>query len=41
MEETEAKYQHQKCGYNEAGEDQFPANDDRGYYWWTNEGELV
>jgi hypothetical protein len=41
MEATEAKYQHQKGGYNEAGEDQFPAKDDRGYDWWTKEGELV
>lgn len=41
MEATEAKYQHQKGGFNEAGEDQFPAKDDRGYAWWTNEGELV
>jgi len=32
MEATEAKYQHQKGGYNEAGEDQFPAKDDRGYF---------
>ena len=41
MEATEAKYQHQKGGYNEAGEDQYPAKDDRGYEWWTTEGELV
>ena len=41
MEATEAKYQHQKGGYNEAGEDQFPAKDDRGYDWWTKDGELV
>ncbi|MDO5702142.1 MAG: hypothetical protein Q4G47_02160, partial [Lachnospiraceae bacterium] len=28
-------------GYNEAGEDEFPAKDDRGYEWWTTEGRLV
>lgn len=41
MEATETTYQHKKGGYNEAGEDQFPAKDDRGYEWWTKEGELV
>lgn len=38
---TETTYQHQKGGYNDAGEDEFPAKDDRGYDWWTTEGELV
>ena len=38
IEET---YQHSKGGYNEAGEDQFPCKDDRGYDWWTTDGELV
>ena len=38
IEET---YHHSKGGYNEAGEDQFPCKDDRGYDWWTTDGELV
>ena len=38
IEET---YQLSKGGYIEAGEDQFPCKDDRGYDWWTTDGELV
>ena len=38
IEET---YQHSKGGYNEAGEDVYPCKDDRGYDWWTTDGELV
>lgn len=40
-EAIEATYNHKKGGYNEAGQDQFPAKDDRGYDWWTTDGELV
>lgn len=40
-EQTEATYNHAKGGYNDAGEDAFPAKDDRGYDWWTTTGELV
>ena len=38
IEET---YHHSKGGYNEAGEDVYPCKDDRGYDWWTTDGELV
>lgn len=37
----EATYNHSKGGYNEAGELEFEAKNDRGYEWWTSEGELV
>lgn len=40
-EQIEATYNHAKGGYNDAGEDAFPAKDDRGYDWWTTTGELV
>ncbi len=33
---TEEKFQH-----SVGGGDEFPAKNDRGYDWWTNEGELV
>lgn len=38
---TEATYGHSKGGYNEAGENVFDCKNDRGYDWWTTEGELV
>ncbi len=41
MEATEATYQHSKGGYNEAGENEFDCENDRGYDWWTTEGKLV
>ena len=37
----ETTYEHSKGGYNEAGEDEFPAKDDRGKEWWVGEGQLV
>ena len=37
----EATYNHSKCGYNEAGEVEFEAKNDRGYDWWTTDGKLV
>lgn len=37
----EATYNHSKGGYNEAGELEFEAKNDRGYEWWTTEGGLV
>lgn len=37
----EATYGHSKGGYNEAGENVFDCKNDRGYDWWTNDGELV
>ena len=40
-EQIEATYNHAKGGYNDAGEDAYPAKDDRGYDWWTTTGELV
>ncbi len=40
-EATEAKFQHKKGGFNDAGQDEFPAKDDRGYDWWTTTGALV
>ena len=40
-EQIEATYNHAKGGYNDAGEDAFPAKDDRGYDWWTTTGELL
>jgi hypothetical protein len=36
-----ATYDHEHGGYNEAGENEFPAKNDRGYDWWTTEGMLV
>ena len=40
-EATETTYNHSKGGYNEAGELEFEAKNDRGYDWWTTDGELV
>ncbi len=37
----ETTYQHSKGGYNEAGENVFECKNDRGYDWWTTDGELV
>ena len=37
----ETTYQHSKGGYNEAGEIEFECKNDRGYDWWTTDGELV
>ena len=37
----EATYNHSKGGYNEAGELEFEAKNDRGYEWWTTDGKLV
>ena len=37
----EAAYNHSKGGYNEAGELEFEAKNDRGYEWWTTDGKLV
>ena len=34
-------YNHKQGGYNEAGEDEFPAKDDRGKEWWVNDGKLI
>ena len=40
-EATEATYNHSKGGYNESGENVYDCKNDRGYDWWTTEGELV
>lgn len=40
-EATETTYQHSKGGYNEAGENVFECKNDRGFDWWTTDGELV
>lgn len=40
-EAIETTYQHSRGGYNEAGELEFEAKNDRGYEWWTTQGELV
>lgn len=37
----ETTYQHSKGGYNEAGENVYECKNDRGYDWWTTDGELV
>lgn len=37
----ETTYNHSKGGYNEAGEVEFAAKNDRGYDWWTTDGKLV
>ena len=34
--EVEEKFQH-----SQGGGDEFPAKNDRGYDWWTTDGELV
>ena len=41
MEETEKIYGHSKGGYNDKGENEFDSKNDRGYEWWTTDGELV
>lgn len=38
---TEAAYGHSKGGYNDQGENVFDCKNDRGYDWWTTDGELV
>ncbi len=40
-EATEATYGHSKGGYDENGENVYDCKNDRGYDWWTTEGELV
>lgn len=40
-EATEVTFQHKKGGFNDAGQDEFPAKDDRGYDWWSTTGALV
>ena len=40
-EAIETTYQHSKGGYNEAGENVYECKNDRGYDWWTTDGELV
>lgn len=40
-EAIETTYQHGRGGYNEAGELEFEAENDRGYEWWSTQGELV
>lgn len=40
--DTEATYNHSKGGYSEDGSTvEFDAKNDRGYDWWTTDGELV
>lgn len=39
--EVEEMYHHSTGGQNDAGEDEFPAKDDRGRDWWVNDGKLV
>lgn len=38
---TEATHGHSRGGYDEAGNLQFDAKNDRGYDWWTTDGKLV
>lgn len=38
---TEKTYNHSKGGYDENGENVFDCKNDRGYDWWTTDGELV
>lgn len=40
-EATEATYNHSKGGYDESGNNVYDCKNDRGYDWWTTEGELV
>ena len=40
-EETEKTYQHSRGGYDETGALKFDCKNDRGYAWWTTNGELV
>lgn len=37
----ETTYNHSKGGYNENGENVYDCKNDRGYDWWTTEGQLV
>ena len=37
----ETTYNHSKGGYDESGNLVFDAKNDRGYDWWTTDGELV
>lgn len=39
--ETEKVYNHSKGGYDENGELLYESKNDRGYDWWTTDGELV
>ena len=38
---NDEKHNHSKGGYDEAGNNAFPAKNDRGYDWWVGEGKLV
>lgn len=38
---TEATYNHSKGGYDENGENVYDCKNDRGYDWWTTDGQLV
>ena len=40
-EATEATYNHSKGGYDESGNNVYDCKNDRGYDWWTTQGELV
>lgn len=40
-EAIETTYHHSKGGYNEAGELEFEAKNDKGYDWWSSAGKLV
>lgn len=40
-EATEETYQHSKGGYDENGQLVYDAKNDRGYDWWTGNGQLV
>ncbi|MDD3369631.1 MAG: hypothetical protein PHP50_12245 [Lachnospiraceae bacterium] len=37
----ETTYNHAKDGYDDSGKNVFDAKNDRGYDWWTTNGELV
>jgi hypothetical protein len=39
--ETEETYNHSKGGYDENGKLVYESKNDKGYDWWTTEGELV
>lgn len=38
---TEEEYQHSKGGYDENGQLVYEAKNDRGFDWWTGDGQLV
>ncbi|MFA9396686.1 MAG: hypothetical protein ACERKV_00275 [Clostridiaceae bacterium] len=40
-EETEETYNHSKGGYDENGDLLYESKNDRGFDWWTSDGELV